>query len=92
MNRAAVELAMMETDQAHSLLLLNVVFMTASKHLFRAREFDRAIKFRERARGKNVLLTHVPMSRNPLPFVLADSQSFSPFQKKKKKKKSCKTW
>ncbi|GJJ75842.1 hypothetical protein EMPS_08200 [Entomortierella parvispora] len=49
-NRAAVELAMMESDKPHSMLLLNVVFMTACKHLNHTREFDRAIKFRERAR------------------------------------------
>ncbi|KAG0052909.1 hypothetical protein BGZ83_001994 [Gryganskiella cystojenkinii] len=49
-NRSVVELAMMEPNKAHSLLLLNVVFMTACKHMHQAKEFDRALTFRDRAR------------------------------------------
>ncbi|KAG0197562.1 hypothetical protein BGX28_008978 [Mortierella sp. GBA30] len=49
-NRATVELCLMEPQTPQALFLLNVVFMTACKHLARNSDVKRAIQFRERAR------------------------------------------
>ncbi|KAF9190585.1 hypothetical protein BGZ51_008436 [Haplosporangium sp. Z 767] len=49
-NRAVLELCLMEPESAHALFLLNIVFMTACKHLARSVDIKRAIRFRERAR------------------------------------------
>ncbi|KAG0281136.1 hypothetical protein BGZ95_006628 [Linnemannia exigua] len=45
-----VELHLMEPHTAHSLFLLNIVFMAACKHLGKSTYIKRAIQFRERAR------------------------------------------
>jgi hypothetical protein len=50
-NRAIVELHLMEPHTPQALLLLNIVFMGACKHLGRSTDIKRAIQFRERARG-----------------------------------------
>ncbi|KAG0206289.1 hypothetical protein BGX33_007483 [Mortierella sp. NVP41] len=50
LNRTAVELHLMEPHTAHSLFLLNIVFMAACKHLGKSTYIKRAIQFRERAR------------------------------------------
>ncbi|KAF9138640.1 hypothetical protein BG015_002312 [Linnemannia schmuckeri] len=50
LNRLTVELHLMEPHTAHSLFLLNIVFMTACKHLGKSTYIKRAIQFRERAR------------------------------------------
>ncbi|KAI1315492.1 hypothetical protein EDD11_000725 [Mortierella claussenii] len=49
-NRAAVELQLMDPQTPHALFLLNIVFMAACKHLARQTDIKRAIQFRERAR------------------------------------------
>ncbi|KAF9585686.1 hypothetical protein BGW38_001203 [Lunasporangiospora selenospora] len=49
-NRAAVELYLMDPNSPQALLMLNIIFMTACKHLGRASDIKRAIQFRERAR------------------------------------------
>jgi hypothetical protein len=51
-NRAVVELYLMKPQTPHALFLLNIIFMTACKHLGRTSDIKRAIQFRERARGK----------------------------------------
>ncbi|KAG0309314.1 hypothetical protein BGZ97_013115 [Linnemannia gamsii] len=50
LNRSTVELHLMEPHTAHSLFLLNIVFMAACKHLGKSTYIKRAIQFRERAR------------------------------------------
>ncbi|KAF9328895.1 hypothetical protein BGZ91_000795, partial [Linnemannia elongata] len=50
LNRLTVELHLMEPHTAHSLFLLNIVFMAACKHLGKSTYIKRAIQFRERAR------------------------------------------
>ncbi|KAF9956523.1 hypothetical protein BGZ72_002694 [Mortierella alpina] len=49
-NRATVELCLMEPQTPHALFVLNIVFMIACKHLARTSDMKRAIQFRERAR------------------------------------------
>ncbi|KAG0329479.1 hypothetical protein BGZ99_001865 [Dissophora globulifera] len=49
-NRAVVEIHLMEPQTPQALFLLNIVFMTACKHLGRNTDIKRAIQFRERAR------------------------------------------
>ncbi|KAF9434310.1 hypothetical protein BGZ76_008233 [Entomortierella beljakovae] len=49
-NRAIVEIHLMGSHTPQSLFLLNIVFMTACKHLARPSDLKRAIQFRERAR------------------------------------------
>ncbi|KAG0054500.1 hypothetical protein BGZ83_011094 [Gryganskiella cystojenkinii] len=49
-NRATVELHLLEPQNPHSLFLLNLVFMTACKHLARRNDIKRAIQFRDRAK------------------------------------------
>ncbi|GJJ76930.1 hypothetical protein EMPS_09289 [Entomortierella parvispora] len=49
-NRATVELHLLEPQNPHSLFLLNIVFMTACKHLARHSDIKRAIQFRDRAK------------------------------------------
>ncbi|KAF9542300.1 hypothetical protein EC957_002185 [Mortierella hygrophila] len=50
LNRSTVELHLMDPHTAHSLFLLNIVFMAACKHLGKSTYIKRAIQFRERAR------------------------------------------
>ncbi|KAF9919515.1 hypothetical protein FBU30_010921 [Linnemannia zychae] len=50
LNRTTVEMHLMEPHTAHSLFLLNIIFMTACKHLGKSTYIKRAIQFRERAR------------------------------------------
>ncbi|KAG0217762.1 hypothetical protein BGX33_009641 [Mortierella sp. NVP41] len=50
LNRAVVELCLMDSHTPHSMLLLNTVFMVACKHLPRTEDTMRAIEFRERVR------------------------------------------
>ncbi|KAG9324790.1 hypothetical protein KVV02_004663 [Mortierella alpina] len=49
-NRATVELCLMEPQTPHALFVLNIVFMIACRHLARTSDMKRAIQFRERAR------------------------------------------
>ncbi|KAF9281553.1 hypothetical protein BGZ68_006570 [Mortierella alpina] len=49
-NRATVELCLMEPHTPHALFVLNIVFMIACRHLARTSDMKRAIQFRERAR------------------------------------------
>ncbi|KAF9113597.1 hypothetical protein BGX27_001187 [Mortierella sp. AM989] len=49
-NRAAAESHLMEPQTPQALFLLNLIFMTACKHLARHTDIKRAIQFRERAR------------------------------------------
>ncbi|KAG0070132.1 hypothetical protein BGZ90_012760 [Linnemannia elongata] len=49
-NRAVVELCLMESHTPNSMLILNTVFMVACKHLPRVEDTIRAIEFRERVR------------------------------------------
>ncbi|KAG0378515.1 hypothetical protein BGX24_003594 [Mortierella sp. AD032] len=50
LNRAVVELCLMEPHTPSSMLLLSTVFMVACKHLPRTEDTLRAIEFRERVR------------------------------------------
>ncbi|KAF9572159.1 hypothetical protein EC968_010165 [Mortierella alpina] len=50
LNRATVELCLMEPHTPHALFVLNIVFMIACRHLARTSDMKRAIQFRERAR------------------------------------------
>ncbi|KAF9202826.1 hypothetical protein BGZ49_007055 [Haplosporangium sp. Z 27] len=49
-NRAVVESHLMEPQTPQALFLLNIIFMTACKHLGRNTDIKRAVQFRERAR------------------------------------------
>ncbi|KAG0355294.1 hypothetical protein BG005_005792 [Podila minutissima] len=49
-NRAMIEIYLMEPQTPQALFLLNLTFMAACKHLARASDIKRAIQFRERAR------------------------------------------
>ncbi|KAF9301903.1 hypothetical protein BGZ74_006123 [Mortierella antarctica] len=49
-NRAVVELQLMEPQTPQALFLLNIIFMAACKHLARSTDIKRAVQFRERAR------------------------------------------
>ncbi|KAF9391690.1 hypothetical protein CPC16_004041 [Podila verticillata] len=49
-NRAMVELQLMEPQTPQALFLLNIIFMAACKHLARSTDIKRAVQFRERAR------------------------------------------
>ncbi|KAG0367504.1 hypothetical protein BGZ54_003764 [Gamsiella multidivaricata] len=49
-DRATAELYLMEPQTPQALFLLNIIFMTACKHLARTSDIKRAIRFRERAR------------------------------------------
>ncbi|KAF9947092.1 hypothetical protein BGZ70_002883, partial [Mortierella alpina] len=49
-NRATVELCLMEPQTPHALFVLNIIFMIACRHLARTSDMKRAIQFRERAR------------------------------------------
>ncbi|KAF9386243.1 hypothetical protein BGX21_000854 [Mortierella sp. AD011] len=49
-NRAIVELHLMEPQTPQALFLLNIIFMTACMHLGRTSDIKRAIQFRERAK------------------------------------------
>lgn len=55
----------MEPHTAHSLFLLNIVFMAACKHLGKSTYIKRAIQFRERARGKYYLSLHITIKLLP---------------------------
>ncbi|KAF9933558.1 hypothetical protein FBU30_005200 [Linnemannia zychae] len=50
LNRAVVELCLMESHTPAAMLLLNTVFMVACKHMPRTEDTLRAIEFRERVR------------------------------------------
>ncbi|KAF8927348.1 hypothetical protein BGZ58_010463 [Dissophora ornata] len=63
-NRTVVELCMMEPQTPQALFMLNIVFMTACKHLGRMSDIKRAIQFRERAREVRFYIdTGVRLSR-----------------------------
>ncbi|KAF9197820.1 hypothetical protein BGZ49_001588 [Haplosporangium sp. Z 27] len=49
-NRSIVELHLMEPQSPQAMFLLNIVFMTACKHLARNSDIKRAIQFRNRAK------------------------------------------
>ncbi|KAG0026681.1 hypothetical protein BGZ81_006186 [Podila clonocystis] len=55
-NRAMIEVYLMEPQSPQALFLLNLTFMAACKHLARTSDIKRAIQFRERARE---LLFHI---------------------------------
>ncbi|KAF9940000.1 hypothetical protein BGZ65_008619 [Modicella reniformis] len=64
LNRTAVELCLMEPQTPQALFLLNIIFMTACKHLGRTGDIRRAIQFRERARELHLRINaNVRLSR-----------------------------
>ncbi|KAF9549789.1 hypothetical protein EC957_002855 [Mortierella hygrophila] len=71
-NRAAVELCLMESHTPNSMLLLNTVFMVACKHLPRIEDTIRAIEFRERVRELRWCIE----DRTQLTFMLAEMMGF----------------
>ncbi|KAG0288476.1 hypothetical protein BGZ96_007755 [Linnemannia gamsii] len=71
-NRAVVELCLMESNTPHSMLLLNTVFMVACKHLTRTEDTLRAIEFRERVRELRWYIE----DRTQLNFMLAEMMGF----------------
>ncbi|KAG0280322.1 hypothetical protein BGZ95_010522 [Linnemannia exigua] len=72
LNRAVVELCLMEPNTPGSLLLLSTVFMVACKHLPRAEDTLRAIEFRERVQE----LRWCNQDQTQLNFMLAEMLGF----------------
>ncbi|KAF8933651.1 hypothetical protein BGZ47_010768 [Haplosporangium gracile] len=72
LNRAVVELCLMESHTPDSMLLLNTVFMVACKHLPRIEDTRRAIEFRERVRE----LRRCIEDRTQMNFMLAEMMGF----------------
>ncbi|KAF9140673.1 hypothetical protein BGX30_006157 [Mortierella sp. GBA39] len=71
-NRAVVELCLMESHTPNSMLLLSTVFMVACKHLPRVEDTMRAIEFRERIRELRWCIE----DRTRLNFMLAEMMGF----------------
>ncbi|KAF9154871.1 hypothetical protein BG015_011737 [Linnemannia schmuckeri] len=72
LNRAVVELCLVESHTPDSMLLLNTVFMVACKHLPRVEDTMRAIEFRERIRELRWCIE----DRTQLNFMLAEMMGF----------------